>query len=179
MSVQSVSALVTLIAIVALAAVFLRVRRFASEGHDYGQVQGNAYRIRAIFFAALVVIGLPISIWLFREPSGASASVSQVINATGYQWYWELDKTEALVGEPVEFHVTSADVNHGFGVYDEQGVLVAQTQAMPGYVNRLTHVFTEPGTYQLLCLEYCGLAHHAMTAELHVTDGLAKGGDND
>ena len=80
--------------------------------------------------------------------------------------YWDLDQSEVVAGEPVEFRVTSADVNHGFGVYDATGVLVAQTQAMPGYVNRLTHVFETPGTYQVLCLEYCGLVHHNMTTGL-------------
>jgi len=179
MTVQSLATLLTIIAVAALAAVFLRVRRLAHEGHDYAPVQGRAYRIRAVFFGVLVVIGLPISIWLFREnPYGAFAATPQVINAVGYQWYWELDETEVTAGEPVEFHVTSADVNHGLGIYDEAGVLVAQTQAMPGYTNRLRHTFAEPGTYQILCLEYCGLAHHAMTAELHVTAPIADGGDD-
>ena len=176
MSVQSVSALLSFFAILALAAVFLRVRRLAHEGRDYAPVQGSAYRIRAIGFWVLLLVGLPVSIWLFREnPYSAQIAAPQVINATGYQWYWELDRSEIVVGEPVEFRVTSADVNHGFGVYDADGVLVAQTQAMPGYVNRLTHIFETPGVYQVLCLEYCGLAHHNMVAEIVVTEGGLDG----
>lgn len=68
------------------------------------------------------------------------------------------------------FRGTRSDVNHGFGICDAAGTLVAQTQAMPGYVNRLTHVFAVPGTYQVLCLEYCGLVHHNMIAEINVTE---------
>jgi len=170
MSVQSVSALLTLLVILALAAVFLRVRRLAHEERDYAPVQGNAYRVRAIAFWVMALVGLPVSVWLFREnPYTAAAAAPQVINATGYQWFWELDRDEVAAGEPVEFHVTSAGVNHGFGIYDEAGVLVAQTQAMPGYVNRLTHVFEAPGTYRVLCLEYCGLVHHEMVVEIVVT----------
>lgn len=178
MSVQSLSALLTLVAILAVAGVFLRVRRYAHEGRDYAPVQGNAYRIRAIGFWLLVLMGLPVSIWLLREtPYAAAGAAPQVVNATAAQWYWELDPTELTAGQPVEFRVTSTDVNHGFGLYDEGGTLVAQTQAMPGYVNRLTHVFETPGTYRVLCLEYCGLVHHDMVAELVVTGGA--GGSND
>jgi cytochrome c oxidase subunit II len=73
-----------------------------------------------------------------------------------------------VVGKAVEFHVTGSDVNHGFGIYDPQLRLVAQTQAMPGYTNVLRHTFTKPGSYKILCLEYCGLAHHTMMAEFNV-----------
>jgi cytochrome c oxidase subunit 2 len=46
--------------------------------------------------------------------------------------------------------------------------IVAQTQAMPGYTNILRYTFSQPGTYQVLCLEFCGLAHHDMKAEIAV-----------
>lgn len=39
---------------------------------------------------------------------------------------------------------------------------------MPGYTNKLVHTFTEPGTYQVMCLEYCGVGHTPMTAEIEV-----------
>jgi cytochrome c oxidase subunit 2 len=47
--------------------------------------------------------------------------------------------------------------------------IVAQTQAMPGYTNVLRYTFTEAGTYRVLCLEYCGAAHHVMAADIKVT----------
>jgi len=176
MSIHTVAALLSLVAILLLATVFLRVRILAHESRNYAPVQSNAYRIRNIGFWILLLVGLPITIWLFREnPYTAQAAAPQVINATGYQWYWDLDRDEVAAGTPVEFHVASADVNHGFGIYDEGGTLVAQTQAMPGYVNRLTHVFDAPGTYQILCLEYCGLVHHSMIAEILVTEGSTDG----
>lgn len=68
----------------------------------------------------------------------------------------------------MEFVVTSEDVTHGFALYDSDRRIVAQIQAMPGFVNRVRHHFTEPGKYEVLCLEYCGLAHHAMVAEINV-----------
>jgi cytochrome c oxidase subunit 2 len=73
------------------------------------------------------------------------------------------------VGEVVEFVVTSVDVTHGFALYDPQKRIVAQIQAMPGFVNKVRHRFDSPGKYEVLCLEFCGLAHHGMVAEIHVT----------
>jgi cytochrome c oxidase subunit 2 len=72
-------------------------------------------------------------------------------------------------GELIEFRVTSLDVTHGFGIYDAKGHLLAQTQAMPGYVNRLRFRFDQAGTYPILCMEFCGMAHHAMRGTLKVT----------
>ncbi len=59
-----------------------------------------------------------------------------MVNATGVQWYWDLDREEVAAGEPVELRVTSTDVNHGFAIYDGAGRLVAQTLAMPGSIWR-------------------------------------------
>ncbi len=68
----------------------------------------------------------------------------------------------------IEFRVTSLDVNHGFAIYDPDQQLIAQTQAMPGYVNRLRWKFDQTGTYTIYCLEYCGMAHQIMKASFTV-----------
>lgn len=73
-----------------------------------------------------------------------------------------LASLELPLGSLVEFRVTSLDATHGFGIYDAEGGVLAQTQAMPGYVNRLQVRFEKPGHYNVLCLEYCGVAHHMM-----------------
>jgi len=71
-------------------------------------------------------------------------------------------------GELVEYRLTSADVTHGFGIYTPEGDLINQVQAMPGYINRLRLRFPAPGTYPVLCMEYCGVAHHMMRAAIEV-----------
>ncbi len=75
---------------------------------------------------------------------------------------------ELKSGTLVEFRVTSLDVNHGFGVYGPQRQLIAQTQAMPGYVNRLRVRFDAPGQYKVFCLEYCAAGHHRMQTTMSV-----------
>jgi cytochrome c oxidase subunit 2 len=112
---------------------------------------------------------LPVSVvTLAGMPRNENGTGAEVVTVTGGQWYWNLDREQVPAGVPVEFRVTSVDVNHGIGLYDPELRLLGQTQAMPGYVNHLRHTFHQPGTYRLLCLEYCGLAHHGMVAELTV-----------
>ena len=41
---------------------------------------------------------------------------------------------------------------------------------MPGYVNRLRVRFDRPGTYPVMCLEYCGMSHHVMRGVIEVQE---------
>lgn len=170
--------IVTVVLVVAMALVFVFVAMRSGNRAEYSAVQPGAYRLRGVFFWLLIVVGVPLTIYTLRDlPYGAAARVSgeaQVVDVTGFQWYWEVSADEVTVGQPVEFRVTSADVNHGLGIYDPSLKLVAQVQAMPGYINRLVHTFNEPGVYQLACLEYCGLVHYAMIQELRVTEAAPE-----
>ena len=175
---QATVLIVTLALVAAMALVFVFVVMRAGERAEYSAVQPRAYRIRTAFFWLLIVVGVPLTVLSLRGlPYGAAARVSdevQIVDVTGYQWYWEVSAIEVAVGQPVEFRVTAADVNHGLGIYDPSLRLVAQVQAMPGYVNRLVHTFTEPGVYQLACMEYCGLVHYTMIQELTVTEAASQ-----
>ncbi len=145
---------------------------------DYTPLQVRAYRIRTKLFWALVLVLGPAMVYTLLDlpyaaghaHAGPSGAAALAIDAKGYQWRWELSRNEVAVGQAVEFRVTAADINHGFALYDPSMRLVAQTQAMPGYVNRLNYTFERAGTYKVLCLEYCGIAHHNMVAEIKVAD---------
>ena len=155
-------------------AVFLYVIRRATRQADAARVQARSYAIRRWFFLALVVAGLiatgatllPFPIL----PQRATSRAPQIVKVTGHQWAWEVSPGPITAGIPVEFDVTSADVNHGLGIYDSSGRMLTQTQAMPGVINRLAYTFTQPGKYRILCLEYCGLAHHGMIFEFNVVE---------
>jgi cytochrome c oxidase subunit II len=64
----------------------------------------------------------------------------------------------------VTFRVTSTDVVHGFQIVGSN----ANTMVIPGYVSQFTTVFDTPGEYLIVCNEYCGTAHHVMSATLIV-----------
>lgn len=168
---QDAAWFLTLAMVGAVSAAFVWVAVMSRDPADYPPIVAKAYALRKVLFVALLTVaGAATALTLGRLPYGhaGEAGAAHVIDAVAYQWYWELSDDQATVGVPVEFRVTAQDVTHGFGVYDEDLNLVAQTQAMPGYTNVLRHVFKEPGTYRILCLEYCGLSHHAMIAELVV-----------
>ena len=129
-------------------------------------------KLRMVLFWILIVALVPIAWFTLADlpypPSNGGAGQAKEIKAVGSQWSWELSDDKVAVGQEVDFHVTSTDVNHGFAIYDSQLRLVTQIQSMPGYTNVLRHTFYEPGTYKILCLEYCGLGHHEMSAEINV-----------
>ncbi len=64
----------------------------------------------------------------------------------------------------VTFYVTSADVVHGFEVVGTN----VNTMVIPGQVAEVTVEFDEPGTYGLVCHEYCGSSHHEMAGQIVV-----------
>lgn len=159
--------------LVALGFIFVVMNSGARE-EDYGHVVHDAYSLRAKFFWGLaVVFGSGMIYTLYDLPYKATAArnttgAAQVVDVKGYQWRWELSRETVVKDQPVEFRVTSDDVNHGFGIYDTDMHIVAQTQAMPGYTNTLRYTFSKEGTYRILCLEYCGTAHHNMMTEIKV-----------
>ncbi len=67
-------------------------------------------------------------------------------------------------GSRVTFYVTSTDVEHGFSI-PETGVNASVT---PGWVSSVAHTFNTPGTYLLVCNEYCGSGHQLMAAKVEV-----------
>ncbi|AKU07038.1 MULTISPECIES: cytochrome c oxidase subunit II [Haloferax] len=85
------------------------------------------------------------------------------------QFVFEPGTTEPLrvpAGSTVTFHVTAADVIHGFEVVGTN----ANTMAIPGQVAEFTVEFGEPGEYGMLCNEYCGSGHHVMEGKIVVME---------
>jgi cytochrome c oxidase subunit 2 len=143
----------------------------------------TVYRIRSVYFVIILsvaVILLAFTLPMTPYPSKFSEQKPDiVVKAIGEMWSWTLTPGSGgpasaggnlilPVNKSVEFEVSSKDVNHNFGIYNSAGELIAQVQAMPDYTNRLFYRFNRPGHYYVLCLEYCGVAHHVMNAEFDV-----------
>jgi cytochrome c oxidase subunit II len=175
--IQEVVWAVSIVLMGALAAMFAWVAVGASdELADYGPVIATAYRARTWLFglAIIVLIGVNYETlgklpYVSSMTSAPAANGVLPVDAVGEQWSWTIKPNAFSVGQTAEFHVTSKDVNHGFAIYDPDMRIVAQVQAMPGYTNVLRYTFSKPGIYRVLCLEYCGVAHHEMNAEIKVT----------
>lgn len=155
-----------------IVAVFIYVAMNAGNQTEYGPVQKRFYSIRSVLFWVLVATFSLVSFITFPQMPYAAqrsdTSEAQRIDVKGFQWYWQVSEDTVIANRPVVFHVSSGDVNHGLGIYDKDLTLLTQTQAMPGYTNKLKYTFNNPGSYKILCLEYCGLAHHAMESVIKV-----------
>jgi len=173
---QTVAWIWSLMFMAVIAAVFLWVAAGASKTGAEKPDPTPAYRWRDRLFWAVIAAGVALTFgtlwdWPIAGHATAAPKPDVVIRAVGHQWRWQLDRDTVKVGELVEFEVTASDVNHGFAIYHGKNRIVTQAQAMPGYVNKLRVRFTEPGDYEILCLEYCGLAHHGMRAVIKVRAG--------
>lgn len=176
---QRIAVVVSAVFAIPLILAFIAVARGASAPGDAASVAASGARWRRVTFWGLVVIFVPaIAFSLTRLPyAKGEATPDVIVDAKGNQWAWQIAPSSVSVGDLVEIRVTAADVNHGFSVYDAKNRLVVQTQAMPGYTNVIRHRFSEPGTYRILCLEYCGLGHHTMAGQLVVNGGVTAGGN--
>jgi cytochrome c oxidase subunit 2 len=91
-----------------------------------------------------------------------------VVEVTGYQFWWEVrypdaglvtaNEVHVPVGVPVEFRLASEDVIHSFWVPRLAGKL----DMIPGRVNSYRFSATEPGVYEGICAEFCGIQHAKM-----------------
>lgn len=126
--------------------------------------------IAATAFAALFFFWWATSLNLqFQKPPDGAIEIH--INAK--QWMWkashengarELGTLHVPVGQPVKLYMESQDVIHSFFV----PAFRLKQDVVPGRTTITWFNTTEPGTYELLCAEYCGTGHSRMRGEVVV-----------
>lgn len=185
LTIQTSAAIISFLAAVLVVAVVVFLMATSSTDEDTMEVKHKVYKVRARYFFAIVIVAVVgLLITLRSLPyTPLQDKPDETVTVVAMQWLWKIapgiDKTKPgdfdgtseitlPVNKIIKFLVTSADVNHGFGIYNSKGVLIAQTQAMPQYYNSLEHLFTEKGDYHILCMEYCGLAHAYMVGTIHI-----------
>ena len=163
-----------LFAVLVVRSTAARERR---KGFDIERATHRENRFAWLIVALLV--GL-MAATAFAIPYGDTEAEAggPVVDVSAFQFGWTLEPNQVPVDMPVEFRTRSADVQHGFGIYDGTKLL-AQVQvpanrpdgeAESGQEQRLVHTFDHPGTYDILCLEFCGSNHQAMQAQIEVTE---------
>jgi len=85
---------------------------------------------------------------------------------------WQFDPAEidVPVGSTVDFYLTSKDVTHGFNISDKS----VNMMAVFGGVTETSVYFDKPGTYSIVCHEYCGAGHQNMTGKVVVSPKKQK-----
>lgn len=76
--------------------------------------------------------------------------------------WWPMLELEA--GKTYRLHLMSMDYLHGFSLQPEN----INIQVHPGYEHVVTITPTAPGTFGIVCNEYCGINHHTMASRLYV-----------
>lgn len=117
-----------------------------------------------------VLIGLVFALTLMamRATSLDTTNDSPRVQITGHQWWWEIEYPDHNVvtanelhipaGVPIEMNLRSNDVIHSFWVPEIGGKI----DLLPDDVNTYVIQADEPGVYQGVCAEFCGLQHARM-----------------
>ena len=120
----------------------------------------------------LVVILSIYSVRIWADIQNTQGDVL-TLEAIGYQFGFQyrypklaqpVNELHLLVNTPTTIHVTSRDVIHGFWIPE----LRIKADMVPGLINTLRVTPTVPGTYRVICSEFCGLAHGQMRATVVV-----------
>lgn len=185
LSIQTSAAVISFLAALLVVAVVIFLIATSSTDEDKTSVKHKVYKVRARYFFAVVIVAIVMLFITLRSLpySPFQGKPDETVTVVAMQWAWQMapgvfnknlsefsgsDEITLPANKNIKFLVTSRDVNHDFAIYNSNGVLIAQTQAMPQYHNPLEHVFTEKGDYHILCLEYCGLAHAFMMGTIHI-----------
>ena len=126
-------------------------------------------RERTWFGIVVVLLVALLFATIFFTPYGRSAgSNAQRVDVTAEQFAFLVPGKTLKVGVPVQFRLTSKDVNHGFAVYNSKNEFLFQAQVMPGKTQDYVYTFKKPGTYHIVCFEYCGVGHDEMAGTFKV-----------
>lgn len=140
---------------------------------------GVSLALLAAFFVALVYAarGLDIDVPTCVDDV-APFTTGQVIDhgegryevhLVARMWAFDPPEVRLPVGAEVDLYVAARDVVHGVYIQDTDVNLMA----VPGAVSAARVRFDRPGTYWVLCHEYCGAGHQNMAGVFVVGDAPA------
>ena len=85
------------------------------------------------------------------------------------QYAFTPNKIRMKTGEHYDVRILSIDVVHGFTV--QMGGTSYNSLVMPMMITEIEFAPIEPGTYLIVCSEYCGLGHDYMYSTIIVEEG--------
>jgi cytochrome c oxidase subunit 2 len=151
----------------------LRYRR-RREGEAVDRTPSHNLALEIVWTAIPVVVSVILFVVGFRgfmdiaTPPGNAYEIS----VTGQKWQWFFtypngyvtSELHVPVDRPVKLTMTSEDVIHSLWI----PAFRVKKDVVPGRYTRTWFEATEPGTYPLLCTEYCGSGHSDMLSVVTV-----------
>ena len=99
-----------------------RKRRSFGSGGPEPDTEALAHFEKSWLVIAAGALAAVILFTIFVAPYGEAAGPDpQIVNVSGQQFAFVLQPATVKVGQPVEFHLASRDVTHGFAVFDPDG----------------------------------------------------------
>lgn len=83
-------------------------------------------------------------------------------------WAFEPKIIRLPVGSRLEIFVSSKDVNHGFQIVGTN----VNVMAVPGVITQSVVEFKRPGSYPIVCNEFCGIGHQEMNGIIEVDPNI-------
>jgi cytochrome c oxidase subunit 2 len=131
--------------------------------------------IPTIFVVIMAIFS--VKIWYGIEIAQPNNGI--VVESIGHQWFYTFrydnvhgeipDAMHLEVNVPVTLHVTSSDVIHSFWV----PTMRIKADMVPGLINTLHFTPRNPGTYKIICTEFCGTLHGEMEKQTVVIEDHA------
>ena len=139
-----------------------RGRNRQTNLHKLAEREKTWFGIVVVMLVALLFT----TIWF--TPYSRSQDNGQAFPVKAEQFAFIVPGRVLHAGVPVKFSLTSADVNHGFAVFNSKNVLLFQVQVIPDHTQNYVYTFKQPGIYHIVCFEYCGVGHDQMKGEFTV-----------
>jgi halocyanin-like protein len=141
-----------------------------TQAADQNQV-GPTYSVSADAFQSKVTEFKRNAGTLTREGTDFHVPAGEDVYVGALQWAWDGLPAVLKPGETYRFHLGSYDVQHGFSVRREDNLSQQiSLQILPGYEWVLEMSFDDPGTYHVVCNEFCGNGHRSMHGRFLVAD---------
>ncbi|MBV8244822.1 MAG: cytochrome c oxidase subunit II [Candidatus Eremiobacteraeota bacterium] len=162
----------------------LRYRRRADDPPDAIGIQIHDHHALELWWTIIpTVLLVALGIFSVRIFSGIyleQPTNGLTVEAIGHQWYFDFrypgingvitDEMHLPLGVPVTLHVTSQDVIHSFWIPADR----IKADMVPGLINTLHFTPTHPGTYKIICTEFCGTLHSDMNKQIMVVQDDAS-----
>jgi len=166
------SAVMTLGIFVTIVIFGMKYRR--GHGREAQQIEGSlileiAWSVIPLGIFMVIFVWGAVLFFDLRTPPRDSTEIYVV----GKQWMWKLQHMEGVreinqlhvpVNKDIKLVMTSQDVIHSFFI----PAFRIKQDVLPGRYTILWFRATTPGTYRLLCTQYCGTLHSAMIGEVYV-----------
>jgi cytochrome c oxidase subunit 2 len=148
--------------------------------HEVGQQVHGGLLLEIGWTVVPFLITMVIFFWGAKVYFAMATPPAETLNiyVVGKQWMWkvqhvagqrEINQLHVPVGRPVKLIMTSEDVIHNFSI----PAFRVKADVIPGRFMQIWFEPTKPGTYRILCAEYCGTQHSGMTGEVIVMEPTA------